>query len=139
MSFLLDTNVISELRKSERQADAQVRAWARGQMPASLFLSVITIMELEIGVARAERHDAARGQHLRSWFADRVLTAFANRILAVDLSVARRAASLHVPDPRPERDTLLAATAHVHGLSVVTRNVKDFRLTGVGVIDPWRA
>lgn len=137
MSYLLDTNVISELRKSGRQADRQVRQWVRSQTVHSLFLSVITVMELEIGVARAERRDAVRGRRLRAWLAERVLTAFADRILPVDLAVAQRAASMHVPDPRPERDTLIAATAKVHGLHVVTRNVKDFMPTGVDVIDPW--
>ncbi|MDQ3885466.1 MAG: type II toxin-antitoxin system VapC family toxin [Actinomycetota bacterium] len=137
MSYLLDTNVISELRKSGPQADTHVREWVRGKATHRLFLSVITMMELEIGVARAERRDALRGRLLRSWLDDRVLTAFADRILPVDLAVAQRAASLYVPDPRPERDMLIAATAKVHGLHVATRNVKDFMATGVDVVDPW--
>ncbi len=94
-------------------------------------------MELEIGVGRVERRDPDSGRLLRSWLVDQVLTAFESRILAVDLDVARRAARLHVPDPKPERDTLLAATAAAHDLTVVTRNTVDFRFAGVDIIDPW--
>jgi predicted nucleic acid-binding protein len=137
--FLLDTNVVSELRKVKAgKADRNVAAWAR-QVPASgLFLSVVTLQELEIGVLLAERRDASQGAILRSWLDDHVLSAFADRILPVDTVVARRSATLHVPDPRPFRDALIAATALVHQLVVVTRDRADFAPIGVRVLDPWR-
>ena len=136
--FLLDTNVVSELRKAKSgRADRHVVAWAKGMAPAMLFLSVITILELEQGVLGIERRDAAQGAVLRRWLEGAVLPAFADRILPIDTAVARRCAQLHVPDPRAERDTLIAATALVHGLTVVTRNGGDFAGSGVRVVDPW--
>jgi predicted nucleic acid-binding protein len=133
--FLVDTNVISELRKP--RADPRVAAWMRSQETAELATSVIAIMELEIGVALVERRDADQGAILRAWLEHRVLTGFRDRFLPVDLTVARRAASLHVPGRDPERDTLIAATALVHHLTVVTRNTDDFQTTGVRLINPW--
>ena len=140
MMFLLDTNVVSELRKVRSgKADRRVAAWLRGSAAGNLFLSVIVIQELEIGVLLAERRDHAKGALLRSWLDDQVLSSFADRILPVDTAVARRSASLNVPDPRPIRDGLIAATALVHGMVVVTRNVADFETTGVQILDPWSA
>ena len=136
MSHLLDTNVISELRKPRNLANNGVQDWVRSQAAETLFLSVISVLELEIGIARMERRDPQQGRELRSWLSERVLVAFGDRILPVDLAVAHRAA-LHTPDPRPERDALIAATAKVHGLSIVTRNVKDFAPMGVDVVNPW--
>lgn len=134
--FLLDTNVISELRRPAR-ADANVRSWAK-TAPAELYaVSVVTIQELERGTLLLERRDAAQGAVLRRWLEREVLAAMASRILPVDLEVARRCAQLHVPNPRPERDALIAATAMVYGLTVVTRNVADFEPMGVGVLNPW--
>jgi predicted nucleic acid-binding protein len=136
--FLLDTNVISELRKANR-ADALVRAWAE-RTPASLFwLSTISILELEIGVLRIERRDAAQGILLRQWMEQWVLIEFKDRLLDVDATIARRCALLHVPDPRPERDALIAATALAHGLTVVTRDTADFEPMGVALLNPWLA
>jgi toxin FitB len=135
--FLLDTNVISELRKPARNADKNVRSWAAGRRAADFAISVITVMEIEIGIARVERRDRLQGQHLRAWLEDSVLGGFADRILAVDLAVARRAASMHVPDPRAERDALVAATATEHGMTVATRNIADFKDLGVHLLDPW--
>lgn len=137
MSHLLDTNVVSELRKSARRADAGVRAWIAGRAPSDLYLSVITVLEVEVGIGRIARRDLAQGERLQAWLDDDLLDAFAGRILPVDMPVARRAARLHVPDPRPERDALIAATASVHGLSVVTRNVKDFTVLDVPTVNPW--
>jgi len=137
--FLLDTNVVSELRKAKAgKADPRVAAWARQAPASSLFLSVVTIQELEIGVLLAERRDPRKGALLRAWLEKQVLPAFADRILAVDTAVARRSATLHVSDPRPVRDALIAATALVHRLVVVTRDVADLAPTGAEVLDPWR-
>ncbi len=136
--YLLDTNVVSELRKIRLgKADIRVAAWADSVDASDLYLSVITIQELEIGVLLAERRDSSQGAIFRAWLGSHVLPAFANRILAVDTAVAQRSARLHVPDPRPVRDGLIAATAFVHGMTVVTRNVADFEPTGVATFNPW--
>lgn len=136
--FLLDTNVISELRKIRRgTADQQVAAWADGVDANDLYLSVITLEELEIGVLLAERRDTAQGRILRTWLAHQVVPAFAGRILAIDSIIVQRSAALHVPDPRPIRDAFIAATALVHAMTVVTRNVADFASTGVSAFNPW--
>jgi toxin FitB len=136
--FLLDTNVISELRKVRAgKADRNVTTWIGNIPVGSLFLSVIVIQELEIGTLLAERRDPAKGAILRAWLDDHVLPSFVDRVLPVDTAVARRSAALHVPDLRPVRDGLIAATALVHGMSVVTRNVADFAPTGVSVLNPW--
>jgi hypothetical protein len=138
--YLLDTNVVSELRKVRAgRADAQVAAWADGVDASDLYLSVVSLQELEIGVLLAERRDATQGAVLRRWLDEHVLPAFAGRLLVVDAAVARRSARLHVPNPRPLRDGLIAATALVHGMTVVTRNVDDFAPTGVPTLDPWSA
>jgi predicted nucleic acid-binding protein len=138
--FLLDTNVISELRKVKAgRADLNVSSWIQTVPAASLFLSVIVIQELEIGTLLAERRDAEKGAVLRAWLDDHVLPSFSERIIAVDTAVARRSASLHVPDPRPIRDALIAGTAMVHSMTVVTRNTQDFVPTGVPVLNPWNA
>jgi toxin FitB len=137
--YLLDTNVVSELRKVRTgKADARVAAWADSVDAVDLFLSTITVQELEIGVLLAERRDPTQGTMLRVWFERCVLPAFADRVLAVDLAVARNSARLHVPNPRPLRDSFIAATALVHGLTVVTRDVGDFESTGVPILNPWR-
>ena len=134
--FLLDTNVISELRRPER-ANRNVAAWA-GSIPfASFFLSTISILEIEIGALRLARKDPAQGAVFRAWIDGQVLTRFEGRILPVDIGVAQRCARLHVPDPRSERDALIAATALVHSLTVVTRHTADFELVGVALLNPW--
>ncbi len=136
--YLLDTNVVSELRKGTR-ADAKVRAWA-DKTPAQLYrLSIITQLELEIGVLRMERRDTGQGAALRQWLEEWVLVFFKGQMLDVDLAVVRRCAALHVPNPRPERDALIAATALTHGLTVVTRDTADFEPMGVALFNPWLA
>jgi predicted nucleic acid-binding protein len=138
LRFLLDTNVVSELRKIRLgKADPHVVAWADSVDAGDLYLSVISIQELEIGILLLERRDPAQGALLRSWLNGHVLPAFAGRILDVDSAVALRAARLHVPDPRPVRDGLIAATALVHGMTVVTRNLADFDPSGVATLNPW--
>lgn len=137
MSYLLDTNVLSELRKPTGRASTNVRLWAGRQRTSDLLISVITVMEIEIGVARMERRDSVRGDVLRKWLERDLLAAFATRILPVDLAVVRRASAMHVPDPRPERDVLIAATALNLNLVVVTRNIADFKPLGVELLNPW--
>ncbi|MFT0849621.1 type II toxin-antitoxin system VapC family toxin [Achromobacter sp. F4_2707] len=138
MMYVLDTNVLSELRKVRSgKAHANVAAWAESVDASHLFVSVITILELELGVLSIERKDPAQGAALRAWLDLQVLPEFSERTLVIDTSVAQRCARLHVPDKRAERDALIAATALVHGMSVVTRNVADFQATGVPLINPW--
>jgi predicted nucleic acid-binding protein len=137
VSYLLDTNVISELRKPAGRASTNLRVWAGRQHTSDLLISVITVMEIEIGVARLERRDSAQGDVLRKWLERDLLVAFATRILPVDLAVVRRASAMHVPDPRPERDVLIAATALNLNLVVVTRNITDFQPLGVELLNPW--
>ena len=136
--YLLDTNVLSELRKVRAgKADARVAAWADSVDTPDLFLSAITILELEIGVLLAEHRDLTQGALLRAWLDRYVVPAFAGRVLSVDTATALRSARLHVPDPRPLRDSFVAATALVHGMTVVTRNSGDFAPSGVSILDPW--
>jgi len=138
--FLLDTNVVSELRKvAEGRADTNVSAWQTGVDELACFLSVITVQELETSVLRIERRDAVQGRRLREWLEQRVIPAFAGRILPIDQAVALQCAQLHVPDPRPAHDASIAATARTHGLTVVTRNTADFAQFGVALLDPRKA
>lgn len=136
--YILDTNVVSELRKVRLgKADPNVTAWAESVDAADLFVSVITIMELELGVLSIERKDANQGAVLRSWLEQLVLPEFSERTLSIDRVIAQRCARLHVPNKHGERDALIAATALVHGMTVVTRNVSDFKTIGVTIVNPW--
>ena len=136
--FLLDTNVVSELRKAGAgKADANVVAWASAVPPETLYLSVITVLELEMGVLTMERRDPAQGALLRQWLENQVFRSFEGRVLPVDIAIARKCAELHVPDKRADRDALIAATGVVHRMRVVTRNVGDFEGVGIDVINPW--
>jgi toxin FitB len=138
MTFLLDTNVISELRKAKTgKINLNVKAWAESVLPNELFLSVITLLELEMGIGLMERKDTAQAALLRTWLNQSVLSAFDGRILAVDTAIALCCGKLHVPDPRSDRDALIAATALVHKMTVVTRNVDDFKPTRVSILNPW--
>ncbi len=136
--FLLDTNVISELRKAGGgSADENVVRWVSARDAGSFYLSVITLMEIEIGILRIERRDAVQGAKLRAWMSGRLLTEFSRRILHVDTEVALLCARLHVPDPKAERDAFIAGIAMVHGFTLVTRNISDFQATGVPLLNPW--
>ena len=138
MTYLLDTNVVSELRKAKSgKAHPKVTAWAASVPAGSLYLSAITLLEFEMGVLQIERRDAAQGTILRAWLDGYVLPAFAGRVLAVDAAVALQCARLHAPDQLSERDAMIAATAMVHGMTVVTRNVGDFDSSGVPLLNPW--
>jgi predicted nucleic acid-binding protein len=134
--FLFDTNVVSALRKPEREGPAFER-WTKMAVAARPFLSVVTVMEIEIGILRLQRRDGTQAESLRRWMDKTVIPGFEGRILDFDTGVARRCAALHVPDPCSERDAMIAATALVHGLTVVTRNTADFLATGVPLFNPW--
>ena len=136
--FILDSNVVSEIRKIRLgTAHPNVALWADSVNASSLYLSAITVLELELGILQLERKDTRQGDILRQWLESCVLPEFEGRVLPVDARVARCCASLHVPDPRSERDALIAATAWVHGMTVVTRNQGDFQTTDVPLVNPW--
>ncbi|MCJ8026434.1 type II toxin-antitoxin system VapC family toxin [Shinella yambaruensis] len=138
MMFLLDTNVLSESRKmGAGKADENVVAWLAARDAAACFVSAVTLMELDLGILLMERRDPVQGARLRTWMEKYVLPEFSDRIVPVDRSVALACARLHVPDPRPERDAFIAASALVHGMTLVTRNVQDFAPMGVALINPW--
>ena len=136
--YVLDTNILSELRKGKSgKANQNVIKWANSVSTSSLYVSVITILELEIGILSKERKDPSQGAILRSWLNNHVMPAFAERILPIDTAIAQQCAKLHIANPRSERDSLIAATALVHGMTLITRNVCDFEKTGVEIINPW--
>jgi len=138
--FLLDTNVVSELRKAgSGRADPNVVAWLSARDAGAFYVSAVTLMELDLGILLMERRDPAQGARLRVWMEDHVLPEFSERTIPIDRAVALACARLHVPDPRPERDAFIAASALVHGMTIVTRNVADFAPMGVGVVNPWDA
>ena len=134
--YLLDTNVLSELREGKPHADAHVLAWAAGVPLGTQYVSTITLMELEIGILRLERRSPPGGQALRAWLAG-VRQLFAGRTLAVDDAVTQRCARLHVPDPASPHDALIGATALAHGMTLVTRNSSDFEGMGITLLNPW--
>ena len=136
--FVLDTNVVSELRKvGDGKANPCVAEWVAGQQALDLYISALTLMELEIGVLRIERRDRRQGERLRTWMERHVQPEFLDRTLAIDRAVTLTCARLHAADPRAERDALIAATALVHGMTVVSGNRADFEATGVALINPW--
>ena len=136
--FLIDTNVISELRQGKPMQNTQVVSWAQQQVFEQFFLSAITILELEKGVQALEHKQPPQGQALRCWL-DGVTDVFDNRIIPFSASMAKRCAGLHWPNALSERDAMIAATALEHRFTVVTRNTKDFQSTGVQLLNPWEA
>jgi predicted nucleic acid-binding protein len=137
VTLLLDANMLSEMRKRECLRNRGVKAWERETDLSAAFLSAITVSELATWVALVKRRDAAQGPLIEQWFHGRVLELFGPRILPVDTGIAVRAGLLHVPDPRDYRDAFIAATALVHGLTIVTRNVAGFAPTGAKVFNPF--
>jgi toxin FitB len=142
MSFLLDTNVVSELRHSKsNKINAHVKTWADSVDWRDQYLSVITIEEIDIGIRLAERKDKVKGKLLRAWLNNQVFKVFADRIISIDLAVVSQSAVLRVPNPKPLRDSYIAATALAHNLTLVTRNIEDFDSTGshLRLLNPWNA
>lgn len=137
MRYLLDTNVVSELRKRDGVADRNVIRWAARQDVDDLFISVVSVMEIDLGIRLVGRRDPVHAKALLAWFERAVLGDLADRILPISLDIALRTAALHVPNPRPERDAYIAATALSHGLTVITRNVADFEPMDVPLLNPW--
>ncbi len=138
--YLLDTNVISEIRKAgDGRADAQVTAWYASVDADDAYISVVTVMEIEFGVIKVEQRDAAQALRLRHWLHHHIIPVFDGRVLPIGNATALRCAPLHYPQPRSWRDSWIAATALEHDLTVATRNVRDFVGTGVAVVDPWEA
>jgi toxin FitB len=138
--YLLDTNVVSEIRKAgSGRENVNVVSWVRDKADELLYLSAITLFELELGALQVARRDPRQGQALRSWIDDGVRRAFRGRIIPADEIVALRAAAFNIPNPKPMHDAFIGATAAEHGLSIVTRNVRDFQGMGIEIINPWEA
>ena len=138
MSYLLDTDVVSSMRRKDRLAPSALK-WLQAQIVDELHISALTMMEIEVGIQRLERHDKKQASMLRAWKDGLLWREFRGRILDVDLAVCERCAALHVPDPQPEIDALIAATAIVKRLTLVTRNERDFARMPVAVVNPWSA
>jgi len=137
--YLIDTNVLSEFRKLfAGRADAQFTRWFEAILVEQIYVSVMSLFEIENGILRLQRYDAEQAAILRTWF-DQAKVELEGRIIDVDMEIALRCAALHVPDPRPQRDSFIGATALVRGLSIVTRNVRDFQGMGIEIINPWEA
>jgi toxin FitB len=138
VKVLLDTNVVSELRKTNTpHVNASVVSWSRTFSASDFCISVMTLMEIEIGVLRLERRDPAQGSSLRGWFESQVLKGFEGRIIDIDARIVRKASGFHVPDPKPDRDAFIGATAGAYSLTLATRNIRDFAAMGIDLINPW--
>lgn len=136
--YLLDTNLISEMRRP-RHTNQGVKAWLASVDGATLYTSAAVIMELERGVLRIERKDTRQGAVLRTWLEQTVKPAFNGRILPIDEHTAAICARLHIPDPAPENDAWISASAIQHGLTLVTRNTADFAASGARLLNPFDA
>lgn len=136
--YLLDTNVISEIRKvNAGKANAGVTQWTKKTSQSLMYVSVISLMEIEQGILRLERKDTVQACLLKDWFHNIVLPSFDNNVMNIDKNIALTCATLHVPDKQPANDSLIAATALVHDLTLVTRNTKDFEQIGVKLFNPF--
>ncbi|WP_325574647.1 type II toxin-antitoxin system VapC family toxin [Nocardioides sp.] len=135
MAYVLDTHVVSALRVRGRHPT--VENWAVSIPVADQFVTAMTIAEIERGVVAKERSDRVQGGVLRRWFEERVLTAFADRVLSFDVAAARVLAGYRVPEHAPFDDALVAAIAQAHEMTVATRNTRHFEPLGVPCVDPW--
>lgn len=134
--ILLDTVTISELRKEGRMHDA-VRAWQEQLSDRETWLSVVSVMEIRMGHLRVLNKDPVFAQRLESWLETTVIPLFEDRLFQIDLAIAREAAGMRVVHGLSPNDSLIAATAKVHGLTLATRNTADFEATGIRLINPW--
>jgi toxin FitB len=134
--YLVDTDVVSALRR-RHLVEPRVLAWVDATPDIDMFISSVTLLEIEYGALLRRRRDEVQGRLFVDWIRRLILPSFAGRIIPFDAEAALRCAALHVPDPRPERDAMIGATALVHGLTVVTRNVRDFAAMGVPLLNPW--
>ncbi len=134
--YLLDTNVISELRLGKPEPSARVLQWAGQQRDQQFYMSSVTLLELEYGIQKLEARPTPQGQAMRRWL-EQLKAAYASRILPFAAKTAVLCASLHIPNPRSERDAMIAAVALEHSFAVVTRNTKDFEGAGLALINPW--
>lgn len=138
--YLLDTNVLSELRKGKTaKINPNVEKWAESVKLSDLYISVITLQEIQTGILLLERKDETQAKILQTWFNEYVRVSFKDRTLDVCQSVALLCSNLHVPNPRPYADSLISATAQWHGFSLVTRNIDDFTGQNINLINPWTA
>ena len=138
MRYLVDTNVISEFRKiSSGKANENVVSYFSNTSPADIYISVITFFEIEKGIKQVELRDRTQGAILRDWLENHVLKYWGDNILPIDTNVARVCANLHVPDPKSLNDSFIASTALVHGLTLVTRNTKDFDNIDIALVNPF--
>lgn len=135
MRYVLDTNVVSALRVRGR--NPQVEAWASSVPVTDQFVTAMTMAEIERGVVAKERSDPPQGGILRRWFEDRVLPAFADRVLPFDLPAARILATYRVPEHAPLDDALIAAIAQAADMTIATRNTRHFEPLGVACLNPW--
>jgi predicted nucleic acid-binding protein len=138
LRFLVDTNVFSEMRKGS-YANPGVQAWTTAVDTADLAMSVITLKEIEYGVVSVSSSDPAKSLRLRAWLDHYLLPRVSDRILPITINIARECALLEVPGPYSLADALIASTAIVHDLTVVTRNVRHFAHTGAALLNPWDA
>jgi toxin FitB len=136
--FLLDTNVLSETRKLAKGIGSdQVKEWFTAQQSQDLYISVISLFEIERGILLLQRRDKPQAAILQKWFAQKLKPEFKSQTLGIDERIASECAALHVPDPKPYMDALIAATARVHDFTLITRNTKDFEPMGARCINPW--
>ena len=133
---LLDTATVSELRKGRRMHDA-VRAWQEELPSEKMWLSVVTVMEIRMGYLSVLSKDPVFAQRLESWFETTVIPLFEHRLFQIDLAIAKEAAGMRIVHGLSPNDSLIAATAKVHGLTLATRNTSDFADTGIGLVNPW--
>lgn len=135
MSYLVDTNVVSELRKG-RRCDPRVASWFAEVSSEEIYLSTLVLGEIRKGIENIRRRDESSAEALEAWYRE-LVNAHADRILPIDQAVAEKWGRFNVPDPLPVVDSLLAATAAVHGLTLVTRNLRHVKRSGVDCLDPF--
>lgn len=135
--YVLDTNLVSEIRKVPAKKNPAVQRWLEQQYSDQLFITSITVYELEVGVQRLARKDSAQATLIGDWLHGTLLPGFEGRVLDLDLESSLIAATYQVPDPRPSADCFIAAITQRHHMKLVTRNTKDFLAMNIPLINPW--